>query len=660
MSRYLAQSLLFLAWVIAVLPVGQTVHAQTSPDIPPLEEYGRLPVFETAAISANGTRRALLINNQNNRFVLIYENGKPIQKIKLGNFKIRDLRWAGDDYVLVRASQTEKLGIQFNVDKFEFWRTLVIPIDPNGKAKIVFKKQQAILDSTASFFGLRLIDGETYLYTGGYPLAKSGGATRANNYVFRGGGISLYRVNLRTMAAKRLAISPEGNVSRDWIVGADGKIAATLDQNRDNGRYQIRDGDGHKLVEGSSPRSVWLVALGYGGGSIIYAVPRAEERSKYMSVPVDGGQSKEILKNVNVRYFYSSHATGYHVGYKIDDSAGTRVFFDPALNKKIAKINKAFPKLNNSLEDWSNGFSKVIARTNGNGDSGTWYEIDLENLSANALGYEREKLLPGLVGTIKTISYKASDGLDIEAILTLPPGRKAENLPVVVLPHGGPHARDTESFDWWAQAIASRGYAVLQPNFRGSTNKGRAFLEAGYGEWGGKMQTDLSDGLAYLVKQGVVDSKRACIMGASYGGYAALAGVTLQQDIYRCAVSVAGVSDLRRMVATDVRESSSDKMIKRSLKRRIGSGKELKDVSPRRFAEKVAVPVMLIHGKDDIVVPYSQSTIMADALKDAGKPYEMVTLDGEDHWLSKSDTRLKMLKAAVAFVEKHNPPDAER
>ena len=342
------------------------------------------------------------------------------------------------------------------------------------------------------------------------------------------------------------------------------------------------------------------------------------------------------------------------------DSAGTRIFFDPALSKKIAKINKAFPKLNNSLEDWSSGFSKVIARTNGNGDSGTWFEIDLDNLSANALGYEREKLLPKLVGAIKTIKYKASDGLEIEAILTLPPGRKAENLPVVVLPHGGPHARDTESFDWWAQAIASRGYAVLQPNFRGSTNKDRAFLEAGYGEWGGKMQTDLSDGLAYLAKQGVVDVKRACIMGASYGGYAALAGVTLQQDIYRCAVSVAGVSDLRRMVATDVRESSSDKMIKRSLKRRIGSGKELKDVSPRRFADKVTVPVMLIHGKDDVVVPYSQSAIMADALKDAGKPYEMVTLDGEDHWLSKSDTRLKMLKAAVTFVEKHNPPDPEK
>ena len=660
MIRNLVQSLLFLAPVVALLPTAQTVHAQTSPDIPPLEEYGRLPGFETAAISANGTRRAIMININKSRYVILFENNKPIQKIEIGNAKIRDMRWAGNDYVLVRISRTQKLGASFNVDKFEYWQTLVIPVDQNRKAQLVFKKQRAILNGTPSFFGLREIDGELFLYTGGYPLAKSADVTRAGSYEFRGGGISLYQVNLRTMKAKWLAGSPKGNVSRDWIIGPDGKIAATRDQNRDTGRFDIRGRAGNRLTSGVNPRRVSLIALGYRGGNIIYAVPGIEDNSKYMSVSIDGGQPKEILADVDVRYFYSSRNTGYHVGYKIDDSAGTRVFFDPALNEKIAKVNRAFPKLNISLEDWSSGFSKVIARTDGNGDSGTWFEIDLDKLSANAIGYEREKLRPKLVGAIKTINYKAADGLDIEAILTLPPGRKAENLPVVVLPHGGPHARDTEGFDWWAQAIASRGYAVLQPNFRGSTNKDRAFLEAGYGEWGGKMQTDLSDGLAYLAKQGVVDAKRACIMGASYGGYAALAGITLQQGIYRCAVSVAGVSDLRKMVATDVRESVGDKMIKRSLKRRIGSGKELKDVSPRRFAGKVTVPVMLIHGKDDVVVPYSQSTIMADALKDAGKPYEMVTLDGEDHWLSKSDTRLKMLKAAVAFVEKHNPPDAAR
>jgi dipeptidyl aminopeptidase/acylaminoacyl peptidase len=126
------------------------------------------------------------------------------------------------------------------------------------------------------------------------------------------------------------------------------------------------------------------------------------------------------------------------------------------------------------------------------------------------------------------------------------------------MPHGGPEARDYPVFDWWAQAFASRGYVVLQPNFRGSTGYGAAFLRAGYGEWGRKMQSDISDGLAFLVDAGIADPGRACIVGASYGGYAALAGVTLQKGLYRCAVSVAGISDLQKMVATDVYESGGD------------------------------------------------------------------------------------------------------
>ncbi|MEL6529446.1 MAG: S9 family peptidase, partial [Pseudomonadota bacterium] len=290
------------------------------------------------------------------------------------------------------------------------------------------------------------------------------------------------------------------------------------------------------------------------------------------------------------------------------------------------------------------------------GDSGSWFNVDLENLSASALGYERMAVTPEKVGKISTITYQAGDGLEIEAILTLPPGKDPTNLPLVVFPHGGPTGQDDAVFDWWAQAVAYRGYAVLQPNFRGSTNRDRAFIRAGYGEWGRKMQTDLSDGIAHLAAEGIVDPSRACIMGASYGGYAALAGVTLQQGIYRCAVSFAGVSDLTRLTRTEIRESGSNSMVKRVLKEEIGQGRELKDISPRRFADRADAPVLLIHGKDDVVVPFEQSFIMADALKDAGKPYELISLEGEDHWLSRSETRVETLRAAIKFLEEHNPP----
>jgi dipeptidyl aminopeptidase/acylaminoacyl peptidase len=198
---------------------------------------------------------------------------------------------------------------------------------------------------------------------------------------------------------------------------------------------------------------------------------------------------------------------------------------------------------------------------------------------------------------------------------------------------------------------------VLQPNFRGSTGYGPAFRRAGYGQWGRKMQSDVSDGLTALAAQGIVDPKRACIMGASYGGYAALAGVTLQKGLYRCAVAVAGVSDVAKMASTDIQESGYDDTLKRALKEELGERKDLRPISPVNFAAQADAPILLIHGKDDTVVPYGQSTAMAGALREAGKPVEMVTLPGEDHWLSRSETRLAMLEAAVRFITANNPPD---
>ncbi len=226
-----------------------------------------------------------------------------------------------------------------------------------------------------------------------------------------------------------------------------------------------------------------------------------------------------------------------------------------------------------------------------------------------------------------------------------------------MLPHGGPHSHDRERFDWWAQALASRGYAVAQPNFRGSTNRGRTFRHAGYGEWGRAMQTDVSDGLAALAEAGIVDPERACIVGASYGGYAALAGVTLQQGIYRCAVAIAPVTDIRRFYRENLRDDLGARTTRTALREQLGAPDTWDAISPERHANRADAPILLIHGRDDTVVPYEHSFKMADALKDEDKPYELVTLDGEDHWLSLSETRQLTLNSTVAFVQEHNPPD---
>ncbi len=244
----------------------------------------------------------------------------------------------------------------------------------------------------------------------------------------------------------------------------------------------------------------------------------------------------------------------------------------------------------------------------------------------------------------------------IPAFLTLPPGAAEKDLPLIVLPHGGPAAADTLDFDWWAQALAAQGYAVLQPNFRGSTLSSK-FLEAGFGEWGRKMQTDLSDGVRYLAHQGTVDPKRVCVVGASYGGYAALAGVSVETGVYRCAVSVAGISDLRRFRKWTIANEIG--MNQRYWDRFIGTADQsdpaLLAISPIEHVDAVMAPVLLIHGRDDTVVPFEQSDVMLNALKRAGKSVSLVTMKHEDHWLSHSETRLQMLQATVDFLKANNP-----
>jgi dipeptidyl aminopeptidase/acylaminoacyl peptidase len=347
------------------------------------------------------------------------------------------------------------------------------------------------------------------------------------------------------------------------------------------------------------------------------------------------------------------------IGYRHEGDVPTYQFFSKFHHKVVAATQKAFPGVSVHLVDWNDAFDRLIVMTEGVNDPQTWWQVDIKTGKADVLGTSYA-ISSEDVAPMKMIHYKAGDGTDIAGVLTLPPHHVAKNLPVIILPHGGPASRDYPGFDWWAQAFAARGYAVLQPNFRGSSGYGAKFEQAGHGEWGRSMQTDISDGLAQLVKDGIADPKRACIMGASYGGYAALAGVTLQHGLYRCAVSVAGVSDVQKMVSTDIRESGGNSTLRRSLSKEVGSGRDLQEISPIRHVDRVDVPVLLIHGKDDTVVLYDQSNDMAAALRKAGKTVEFITLLGEDHWLSKSDTRLKMLEAAVAFVEKYNPPDAQK
>jgi dipeptidyl aminopeptidase/acylaminoacyl peptidase len=309
------------------------------------------------------------------------------------------------------------------------------------------------------------------------------------------------------------------------------------------------------------------------------------------------------------------------------------------------------------IESWSQDRMRFIVYAESGMDGGSYHVFDRADSSLRMLTPRYPELARAPAGQRQSITYRARDGVRIPAYLTLPRDVEARNLPLVVLVHGGPHSRDTMDFDWWAAFLVSRGYAVLQPNFRGSSGYGQAWEEAGRRQWGGLMQTDVEDGAAALVRAGIADERRMCIVGASYGGYAALAGAALTPDRYSCAVSVAGISDLIMMLTETERQTGDDSFSSDWWRASIGDRQEDRDrvrsVSPVFMADRVRIPVLLIHGTDDTVVPIEQSRRMLRALETAGKDVRFVELRGDDHWLSDAPTRIQMLRELEAFLAQH-------
>jgi dipeptidyl aminopeptidase/acylaminoacyl peptidase len=638
---------------LAVLVFAPFVVAAAEP--PPLSAYGNLPDIENMALSNDGSRLAAVMTVGGERVVLLMTAElDTLRMTKIEEAKVRGLEWVGSDHVVVELSHTETLGPEYSQSQFEFFHALILPTDPNEEQQMVFD-DATMLNAVFGWYGVRKIDGRWKVYLSGVERERG-----ARGYYIGSTAPDLFAIDVATNEFRRLADKGSQGYGYTWLLGPDGTLAAMLAIEQRTGDWSLNVPGARVIASGTSKNGdVGLVSLGKDGTTAIYSeLNERDHLTRWFEVPLDGSASPaEFIKAEDVDRRFNDRITGRLLGILRNGAHQRPQFFDPQQQAAVNRIYRAFADFEVDLMDWTPDFSRVLVRTSGNGDSGTWYLVDMARMSAAAVGYERKALGPEYVGPVSTVTYKAGDGMDIDGILTLPPGREAKNLPLVVLPHGGPHAADEEGFDWWAQAFASRGYAVLQPNFRGSTNRDEAFMRAGFGQWGKAMQTDISDGVAELARQGLVDPKRACIVGASYGGYAALAGVTLQQGLYKCAVAVAPVADLGSLFSDEGGASNRSGMLRRSLLEELGPRGGFDAVSPRPLASRADAPILLIHGKDDTVVPFDQSDNMAHALAAAGKPHKLVVMRQEDHWLSRPATRLQMLEEAVAFVEQNNPPD---
>ncbi len=621
---------------------------------PPIAAFGRLSSVDFVAMSPSGAAFAVVIGDERSRQLQIRGTADltTVRAVPIGSAKVRALAWAGDNHVLVTTSTTALVN-GLTGPKREY----LAVVDFN----LATKRLTHLLDDVVAGVDRKLntvVRQPVTMILDGRPVAFLEGLSFPGEQ----GVLTLFRVDLETDRAKHVAT---GSIdTRGWLVDDAGAIAARVDYAQLSGRWSLwtrRDGRlTSSLVDTRPLDSPVLHGFGRDAGTVMVGI-RDDERLTYRQLALGSDRLSEPYTELTDGEPIDDPRTRRVIGAMREESLETvYTFFESADAKLWRMVGKAFPNAVVRLESWSDDRRKIVLRVEGKDFGAAYYLLDVATRHASWLANQYAEIAPGDLADKQAISYPAADGLPIPAYLTLPPERAAKRLPLVVLPHGGPAARDAPGFDWWAQALASRGYAVLQPQFRGSDGFGARFLAAGYGEWGRKMQTDLSDGVGFLARAGTIDPARVCIVGGSYGGYAALAGVALQSDVYRCAVSLAGPSDLRAMLAWEAMlhggvRNPSLRYWQRFMGAASPSDQRLDTVSPARLAARVTVPVLLIHGVDDTVVPLAQSRTMAQALSRAGKPVKFVTLKGEDHWLSRSDTRAEMLRATTAFLETHLP-----
>ena len=341
-----------------------------------------------------------------------------------------------------------------------------------------------------------------------------------------------------------------------------------------------------------------------------------------------------------------------------DDRPRT-MWIDPLLKEVQDGIDRALAGRQNSIVSWSDDKSVLLVHSGSTRDPGTYYVFHLANTKLSPLVRPNEKLLPAQLSPMEAVRYKARDGLEIPACLTLPTGREPKGLPLVIMPHGGPYGvRDTLEFNPEVQFLANRGYAVLQPNYRGSDSYGIDYYKRGYGEWGRRMQDDLDDGMDWLVGRGIVDPKRACLVGGSYGGYAAAWARLATPN----AIAAPSASPACSTCASSspIRATSSRAGSTRNISRRCAGPRRSTSIRSRPWSPSrgLRVPLLLIHGDADSTVPIDQSKDYDTALTKAGKPHEFYVIKDEGHGFYRQKDSFAFYLAKVdAFLARHNPGD---
>ena len=611
-------------------------------------DFAAIPFIESAHLSPNGETLAGLFGVNGERRVCmasLYEaNAKPSCVRLPDMMETSRLHWAGNDDLIVQVMA-------------------LVPM-PAGGRDVYVTRAYGFSRSTGQLLPLLKEangqhSGEVLWASKDSPLALM----MVQKSIYRDELWPwVYEVNVATGHA-RLAQADHAFVHHWWADGA-GRVRAGLAQEDDSGSqrlfYRPDAGGALQEVDFADTRHTHdrvLMPLGFVAGTDNFWTvrPDAEGHSALVEVEAVGHKLVRTLytapEGSSIAGARLSRDGARVLSVRLQGKSQDEIWLDPDMARLKAQFEAAVPGKQVHILDVAQGGQRMLVRIDRPDSPGALYLFDTGTGRLHRIAWYNERLQNEALNPVKVVQYKARDGLEIEAILTLPKAREPKKLATIVLPHGGPWAHDQASYDYLAQFLAAQGYAVIQPNFRGSTGYGEAFERKGEGQLGLAMQDDVNDALGFLVKEGVADPARACIVGASYGGYAAMWGAARDASLWRCAVSISGVSSLSREVrAQDLTLYGGSN--RRAWQRMTP---DFAAVSPVNAAARISAPLLLIHGRKDVTVPFSQSTQMASAMKAAGKPVELVEVEKADHYFTREADREAMLTALGGFLKAHNP-----
>lgn len=645
--RGIAGALLLLGGEVAPAQAAEPPPSSERPPIIPASAFASPELFGSVRLSPDGKRIAFRTTESGRSHLVVVEAATRdlVFRVSIGQKEeLEWFRWAGNDRILVSASA---VGTLFD-EEIQFTRLHAIDL----AAK------------TTTFIGKKGEgpEGDDVLFVdplGRFVLLS----IQRTVYDWP----SVWRFSLEPGGARPALVQSERAGVWEWFADDAGAVRMGFEF---IGRklkvwYRKLPTDDLKMVvkmgENDFDEKIWDVTRIFSGQDEGYVLEKAGQTVALRRFNYATRSSGEIVYQ-NSEWDLTEADIGRDgkpsAVYYTDDK--DRVdWLDPKMKSLQKRLEKAIPDSDLWVVSRAEDDSRMLVVTGREDDPGALYLYTAATRSLEYLADYRRAIRPEQLARPKPIRYEARDQTLVRGYLTLPRGRPTNGLPLIIMPHGGPYGiRDKLEYNDEVQLLANRGYAVLQPNYRGSGGYGSSFEEAGHGQIGRKMQDDIDDAMDWAVKQGIADPGRVCVVGSSYGGYAALWAVIRNPERYRCAASFAGVTDWAKQIAYNSNFLSSKG--KRSWRTTVvgqDAKFDLGSVSPARQVARLTRPVLLAHGDEDTTVPFSQYKRMRDAAAQANVPLELLVFPGEAHGFDRPENEQKWYETLEAFLAKHNPAD---